>query len=336
MNKGASRKPRLILNLLISAMVGLACGCSSGQKPPDASGSPGGSASLPKKLEEKPALSKATDYHLKGVVRKVQSPRVTIAHEEIKGFMAAMTMPFHVSDRESLEGVKPGDEIEATLHVILENGVVSNYELRDFKVTKPAVARMVLDVSRGKVSLREQPKLLEKGDPVPDFAMTTQEGKSQKLSDLRGSVVALTFIYTRCPLPDFCPLMDRKFGELASRIVAVPERARRIRLISLSFDPEHDTPGMLAKHAKARGAEPPLWTFAVASHEELAKIAPALGLFYGPSQNEIAHNLCTAIIDPAGKLARLEIGTARNKWENVDLLKSIYSLIPPSGSLPKE
>ena len=283
-------------------------------------------------LEKAPARKKVTDYPLKGTVKKIDFERVTIAHEEIKGFMAAMTMPFHVSDRESLEGVKPGDEIEATLHVILENGVVSNYELRDFKVTKPAVARMVLDVSRGKVSLREQPKLLEEGDLVPDFSMTTQEGKVQKLSSLRGNVVALTFIYTRCPLPDFCPLMDRKFGELASHISAIPERARRIRLISLSFDPEHDTREVLAKHAKARGALPPLWTFAVASHEELAKIAPALGLFYGPSQNEIAHNLCTAIIDPQGKLARLEVGKDRNKWENVDLLKSIYSLIPPSES----
>jgi protein SCO1/2 len=166
--------------------------------------------------------------------------------------------------------------------------------------------------------------------------MTTQEGKSQRLSELRGNVVALTFIYTRCPLPDFCPLMDRKFGELASRLSAVPERARRIRLISLSFDPDHDTPQVLAKHAQSRGAAPPLWSFAVASHPELAKVAPALGLFYDPTRSEIAHNLVTAIIDPEGKLARLEVGASRNKWENVDLLKTIYSLIPPSPSSAQE
>jgi protein SCO1/2 len=287
-----------------------------------------------KRYQAPPAAArrKITDYPLKGVVKKIEVERVTIAHEAIKGFMSAMTMPFHVSDRASLENVKPGDRVEATLHVIEEDGVVFDYELRDLTVTVPAIPQVDLGVSKGKVSLRRQPKVLEKGDPVPDFSMTTQEGKALKLSDLRGSVVALTFIYTRCPLPDFCPLMDRKFGELASRIGAVPERARRIRLVSLSFDPEHDTPEVLANHAKARGAAPPLWTFAVASHEELAKIAPALGLFYDTGRNEIAHNLCTAIIDPDGKLARLEIGTASNKWENVDLLKSIYSLIPPSGS----
>jgi protein SCO1/2 len=129
--------------------------------------------------------------------------------------------------------------------------------------------------------------------------------------------------------------MDRKFGELAARLNTIPERAAHIRMISLSFDPEHDTPAVLAKHAAARGATPPLWIFAVAKHEELNKVGRPLGLFYGPRENEIAHNLCTAIIDTQGKLARLELGTARNKWENVDLLKTIYSLIPPSVGAPK-
>ena len=149
-----------------------------------------------------------------------------------------------------------------------------------------------------------------------------------KLSDLRGKVVVLTFIYTRCPLPDFCPLMDRKFADLAQKINTFPARAQHIRLISLSFDPEHDQPDVLRKHAAIRGAVPPLWTFAVASHDELAKIAAPLGLFYEPGTNEIAHNLSTAVIDPHGKLARLDVGTQRNRWETTDLLKSIYSLLP--------
>ena len=161
---------------------------------------------------------------------------------------------------------------------------------------------MVLDVSKGKVSLREQPKRLEIGEPVPDFTMTTQDGKPLKLSDLRGNVVVLTFIYTRCPLPDFCPLMDRKFAELASRIAAIPERAQ-------ANSPDFAVVRPRARHARSAGASTrrfaglrrPLWSFAVASHEELAKIAAPLGLFYEPGNNEIAHNLCTAIIDPAGK-----------------------------------
>jgi cytochrome oxidase Cu insertion factor (SCO1/SenC/PrrC family) len=129
-------------------------------------------------------------------------------------------------------------------------------------------------------------------------------------------------------MPDFCPLMDRKFSELAQRLSAFPKRARDIRLISLSFDPEHDTPEALRKHARIHGAQPPLWSYAVASHGELAKVAAPLGLFFGPDGTEIAHNLCTAIIDPSGKLARLEVGTQPNRWETADFLKSIYSLLP--------
>jgi protein SCO1/2 len=159
--------------------------------------------------------------------------------------------------------------------------------------------------------------------------MTTQDGKALKLSDLRGEVVVLTFIYTRCPLPDFCPLMDRKFAELAGKIAASPQRAERVRLLSVSFDPEHDTPEVLEKHARVQGASPPLWTFAVASHAELARVAAPLGLMYGPSETEIIHNLSTAVIDPEGRLARLEIGTAARSWSASDLLKQVVSLIPP-------
>jgi protein SCO1/2 len=187
---------------------------------------------------------------------------------------------------------------------------------------------MAPDISKQQAILREQPRRLEIGELVPDFAMTSQDGKIVKLSDLRGNVVALTFIYTRCPLPDFCPLMDKKFSELAQRLGGSPGRASKVRLISLSFDPEHDTPDLLRKHAQVRGATPPLWSYAVASHAELAKIGVPLGLFYQPGDSEIAHNLCTAIIDTKGKLARLEIGTERNKWAIADLLKTIYSLLP--------
>ena len=97
----------------------------------------------------------------------------------------------------------------------------------------------------------------------------------------------------------------------------------RCRLI-----PDHDTPEVLRKHAQMRGAAPPLWTYAVASHAELAKIAAPLGLFYAPGEREIAHNLCTVVIDPDGKLARLDLGRERNNWTASDLLKTVYALLP--------
>jgi protein SCO1/2 len=279
-------------------------------------------------------IAEVTDYKLRGVVKKVEPERdhVTIEHEAIPGFMDAMRMRFAYKDRKTLATIRPGDLVEGKLRVERALGAVRDYELSGLQVLKSAPPLPTApDISKNKVFAGAEHRQLLIGEPVPDFTMTNQDGQAVKLGDLRGNVVALTFIYTRCPLPDFCPLMDKKFSELAQRIAAFPERARQIRLISLSFDPEHDTPDVLKKHAQIRGAMPPLWTYAVASHAELAKIGVALGLFYQPGDTEIAHNLCTAVIDPDGNLARLEIGTERNKWDSTDLRKTLYSLLPSAA-----
>lgn len=277
-----------------------------------------------------------THYKLAGIVKRVtpESGQVVIAHESIPGFMNAMTMPFTLKDHALLEDILPGDEVEGDLKVEKEGKVVKDYELTTLVVTRPALATpKKLTLSMKNLTIRESPKRLEIGDLVPDFAVTTQEGRTMKLSELRGNIVALTFIYTRCPLPDFCPLMDRKFAELAGKLAASPERSSRVRLLSISFDPEHDTPEVLRKHAEIQGAKPPLWSFAVASHEELAKVAGPLGLTYGPTSTEIIHNLCTAVIDAEGRLAQLEVGNAVKNLQASELLKLIARLVP-SGSPP--
>ncbi len=271
------------------------------------------------------------EFTLVGEVKKVEKEtrEIIIQHEKIAGFMEAMTMPFRIDDRSILDDVRPGDQVEGKLRVEQENGQTKDYRLVDLRVVKTALAApLVLDASGAAPQLLARPRTLQPGDQVPDFAMIGQDGKTFKLSDMRGYVVVVTFIYTRCPLPDFCPAMDRKFADLALSIGAFPERAEKIRLLSVSFDPDHDTPEILRKHAKIRGAAPPLWAFAVAPHDELARISGPLGLVYGPRADDIIHNLCTAVIDQNGLLVRLEIGTQRNKWSSAELLKTVYSLIP--------
>ncbi|MGC8642364.1 MAG: SCO family protein [Isosphaeraceae bacterium] len=272
------------------------------------------------------------EYKLVGEVKKVdkEAREVTIHHQAIPGFMEAMTMPFHLEDAAVLDDLRQGDEVEGKLRVEREKGEVTDYRLHDLTVTKPALAApLVLDLSGGTPKLVTRPRRLEPGELVADFTLTGQDGQTFKLSDLRGHVVVLTFIYTRCPLPDFCPYMDRKFADLANTLAAFPRRAEAVRLLSISFDPDHDTPEILRKHAQTRGASPPLWRFAVASHDQLGRIAPQLGLIYGPTKDQIIHNLCTAVIDQQGKLVRLEVGTQSNKWSSADLLKTVYSLISP-------
>jgi protein SCO1/2 len=259
------------------------------------------------------APSAATrQYPLIGVVRETMkdSGQVMIRHDAIPGFMSAMTMPFHVDDHDLLEEIHAGDEVAGTLEVVTEAGDVRSYRLRDLRVTRPALAAPPPpSVTR-----------LQPGEPVPDVVMTTQEGREQRLSDLRGRWVVLTFIYTRCPLPDFCPLMDRKFNELAGRLKLDPARADSVRLISLSFDPEYDTPEVLSRHARRNGATPPLWTFAVATHEALGPLAEGLGLTYAPGEREIAHNLVTAVIAPDGTLSRVQRG---RDWQPAGLLRDL-------------
>ncbi len=171
----------------------------------------------------------AKTYRLVGEVRQVNpgSGVVSIHHEEIPGLMGAMTMPFTLKDRALLDDLHPGDEVEGMLRVEWEHAMVKDYELVDLFVTRPVPAFPGDSGPEGKsAGLQPAARRLEPGQMVPDFTMTTSEGRTLALSELRRKVVVITFIYTRCPLPDFCPLMDRKFKELADKIGACPTARR--------------------------------------------------------------------------------------------------------------
>ena len=176
------------LGLLIGVAIAAASGCGGTARPPRGSAATADAVTT-------------VDYTLKGVVLSVapESGRVLIRHQEVPGFMKAMTMPFEPADKSILGLLHPGDHVEGVLHVERKDGAVRDYQLRDLKVTEPAAPEaMVLDVSKGNVKIRQQPVRLHVGEEVPDFEMTGQDGKPVRLSDDRGKVVVLTFIYTRC------------------------------------------------------------------------------------------------------------------------------------------
>ena len=299
--------PRLARRAALLALAAtLAAGCDAAHP----------SAAAPGADRPLPAATRA-DYKLTGVVRRVDldAGEVAIKHDAIPGYMGRMTMSFPYRDRELLADLRPGDEVEGTLRVWGDRS-----ELVDLVVTRPVPALA------GPPPAASKPKVLELGQEVPDFAVTTQEGEPLRLSDLRGKVVALTFIYTRCPVPDFCPLVDRKFAELAERVRGLPGWSREVRLLSVSFDPEHDTPEVLARHARLKGANPPLWAFAVASHAELAKVAGPLGLDYAPAGGEVVHNLVVAVVGPDGRLA----WRAGRTWTPVEAVRAMKPLVAKS------
>jgi protein SCO1 len=302
----------VVLSLLLLCACGERAGSRSG---PASNAQPERSADDPKARRAMTKAGSDRIYALTGTIRQVkrEEGEVTIRHDKIPGLMGAMEMPFKIRDKAELEDLQVGDEVEGKLRVGSDSS-----ELFDLTVIRPAIApeSQAAGTSR---------RTLDPGQNMPDFAMTTQEGKTLRLKDLRGKAVVMTFIYTRCPLPEFCPLMNRKFKDIANRIALMPGREDRVRLLSISFDPEHDTPEVLAKMAQLQGAKSPLWIFGVASHDELRKVAESLGLVYGPTGDSVIHNLVTAIIDPEGKLVRT---LERGDWKTEDVVTEIRSVLP--------
>ena len=314
---------------LIGLVLGLAWGVGCGRPesiptgPARATGTE--VSTQPEARPTPPKLDGRHEFTLNGVVQAVEPTEgeVTIAHESIPGFMDAMTMPFLLRDKSILDDVRPGDIVHGPMVVVFKNGNIKDYELTDLTVTGTVPPPRDSEMAAA-LNAIGRPKPLDVGDMVPDFTVTTQTGATLRLADLRGKVVALSFIYTRCPLPDFCPAVDAKFAEVTRRVGFPAERADQVELISISFDPEHDTPEVLTRHARLRGAKPP-WIFAVASVAELSKIGPLLGLDYYPERDQFAHNLTAAVVGPDGRLARLELG---RQWTPADLSRTIVDLIP--------
>jgi len=165
--------------------------------------------------------------------------------------------------------------------------------------------------------------VMNPGDAVPDDALTDQDGQVRKLSDWRGRALAVTFVYTRCPVPDFCPLMDRHFGDLQRTIADDPRLGDRAHLVSVSFDPSHDTPAVIAAHAKARGADPRTWSYLTGTPQAIDHLTSRFGVSTIDERDSaltITHNLRTAIVDPKGRLVKIYSG---NDWRVADVLADL-------------
>lgn len=260
-----------------------------------------------------PGCSRAREYELKGQVLAVDPARreITIKHGDIKGFMPGMTMPFTVKDPRLLEGRVAGDLVTATLVVRDANAYLSTIDKTGHsELSEPPPAVHALDV-------------LREGAEVPDVEFVDETGARRRLSDWQGHTLAVTFIYTRCPLPDFCPLMDRNFAEVQRKVLENDSLAQRVRLLSVSFDPEHDTPAVLLDHARRAGADPRVWHFATGDLEKIAGFAEDFGVSVmrnGDDPGNIVHNLRTAVIGPDRRLITVLGG---NEWKPADLLNAL-------------
>jgi protein SCO1/2 len=257
-----------------------------------------------------PAATNQT-YTVRGVVQEIPPDHrhATIKHEAIPGYMAAMTMDFFVRDTNALARLAPGDEITFTLVVTADDDWVENIQ----RIGKSGVT--------GPPGWHVVETELAVGDPLPDAKFTSETGRQIQFADFHGSAVAFTFFFTSCPLPEYCPRMNKNFSEARKILLADDHGLANWQLLSISFDPGFDTPQMLAAYADFyRGADTNRWLFAVASTNTLAELAPQVDLHFWRENGYISHNLRTVVLDTNGKIFKQFDG---NDWTPQQLVEAI-------------
>jgi protein SCO1 len=276
-------------------------------------------AACQKKATEAPA-GEQKRYPLKGKVISVDraNKKAKIDHEAIPDFMAAMEMDFQIREDWVWDELVPGSEIRAEL--VVDNTADEPYWLEKIGILAAA--------KPGQPMPPVDERFAQIGMDVPDFQLTNQDGKRISLKDFRGHPLAITFIYAQCPLPDYCIKMSTNFSDAANRIMADDEAKNVYRLLSISFDPERDTPeklksyglGYLGKDAKPDFS---VWQLAVGSDKEVRAIADFFGLRYEVDEKDktqFNHSLRTAVISPEGKVTKIFPG---NEWTVNDLIREM-------------
>ena len=244
-------------------------------------------------------------YPVRGTVVSVapEQKHLRLAHEDIPGFMEAMTMEFDVATSAEIAALLPGDIITGKL------------EVTETHTTLLAIQKV------GHTAPPNPP--VQAGAPapgslLPDATLLDDTGKLLRISDLRGKTLALTFIYTRCPLPDFCPRMNSHFATAARDLAG-----DNFRLLSLTIDPANDTPQILADYAKQFQPRPAQWRFLTGELPEVTRLATFAGLQIRKADAQLDHNLRTLIIAPDGTVAKTLSG---NQWQPAELVAEMKRL----------
>lgn len=253
----------------------------------------------------------ASHHTTTGLVLSVSSPStITISHDAFPGFMDAMTMPFALAGEARRAVVGAGDRVRFRLGV---KGGRSYVDRIDVISAAPVDAGLRRSPAR--------PVLVPVGAALPDFTLLDQSSASVSLASLRGKVVAVTFIYTRCPLPDYCPRMVENFRAIRTRFAERMDRD--LVLLTVSFDPKYDTPERLAAYAAANRAVTPGWHFLTGAPDQIERVCDAFGIQYFAEEGLITHSLQTAVVGRDGRLAATVEGKEFTPKQLGDLIASV-------------
>jgi len=254
-------------------------------------------------------------YSVTGIVHRVEPDGLTaiIAHELIPGYMMAMTMPFEAKDPGVFRSVYPGDSITFRLLVSTNDAWVDRVQPTGLR-TDIAPA----DLTAGELNVPEE---LDVGDMLPDCVLTNDQSQAFRLTDLRGSALALTFVFTRCPLPTYCPLMSRNFAA-AGEILSSSDTLADWHLLTISFDPDFDSPKVLGSYARQYRSDPGHWIFATGDRTAVEQLGRKLGLLLFRENSSISHNLRTVVVDSQGRIHHV---FRNNQWEPDELAAQVRS-----------
>jgi protein SCO1/2 len=272
-------------------------------------------------------------YAFAGRIVSLDKPNqsAVVDGDPIPGFMDAMAMNYKIKAAADFGQLAVGDAISAEVVVAesKDKDAVPDYWLENVKIS--GHARPSGDKVDSKPTAELQ--IPATGDEVPDFHFSNQNSRRISLKQYRGQVLFVTFIYTRCPFPDYCPRVGAQFAQLHQLLAADPALARKTHLLCISFDPAHDTPKVLRDYgfslAHSHQAEIfDRWEFAVPRAADLPRIASYFGLTYKPENGLITHSLSTAVIGPDGKIVNWYHGS---EWQVADLVKEATGVLHGRG-----
>lgn len=257
-------------------------------------------------------------YSVRGVVKEVAGKTVTVQHEKIPGYMEAMTMPFDVKNTNELRGLKAGDRISFRMLVTENDGWIEHIvKLSSSPEQMP---------SRSSIQVVRAIEPLDVGERVPDFHLTNELGKAVSLAEFKGKAFAVTFIFTSCPFPTFCPRMTSNFSEVAKKMSERKNGPQNWQLLSVSFDPEHDTPDKLLQYAQAQHYDPQHWHFVTGPDVAITELCEAFDERFWHDGVTISHNLRTAVVDANGRLKKIFDG---NEWSPAELADCLVTACKP-------
>jgi protein SCO1/2 len=258
-----------------------------------------------------PIPTDARSYEVRGMVRGIAPDRssMDVEHEDIPGFMPSMTMPFLVHDAKEIAEVRIGDAVSFRM-------IVTDKDLAVTDVRKIDAAHLRLPArSPSTTSASPSAARLHEGDNLPAFVFSDQDGRRITNDTFRGRSLILTFIFTRCAVPNFCQRMSNNFSELQKRIQ--DERITNARLLSISLDPAFDTPAILKEYGEHLAAAPDIWTFATG---DVDKIVEGFSVYRKTEGGTLSHGLATALVNGDGKILKIWRG---NEWKPEEVITAL-------------